>query len=150
MSGPRAKIFQVIIGLIGLTALVFLLGEPHVEGRNAHATFFEIYFHDPFLAYAYLGSVPFFIALRQAFKLAGAAGRGEWVSPGSIRALRTIKVCAILLVAFVAGGEIFILMNMSDDRAGGVFIGLLIAIGSAVMAAVAVMLERGLKGRQAL
>jgi hypothetical protein len=50
---------QVVIVLIGIGVLAFMLWEPHVEGRNAHATVFEIYFHDPFLAYAYIGSIPF-------------------------------------------------------------------------------------------
>ncbi len=47
---------------LGIGALGFLLWEPHLEGRNAHATTFEIYFHDPFLAYVYVGSIPFFVA----------------------------------------------------------------------------------------
>ncbi len=59
MKSSHAWFLQVVIVLLGLGALGFLLGEPHLEGRNAHATVFEIYFHDPFLAYAYLGAVRF-------------------------------------------------------------------------------------------
>ena len=53
---------QAVIVLIGVGALALILWEPQIEGRNAHATQFEIYFKDPFLAFAYLGSVPFFVA----------------------------------------------------------------------------------------
>jgi hypothetical protein len=56
---------QAVIVLIGIGALALMLWEPHIEGRNAHATLFEIYFNDPFLAYAYLASIPFFVALYQ-------------------------------------------------------------------------------------
>ncbi|MCA9152983.1 MAG: hypothetical protein KDA92_26955, partial [Planctomycetales bacterium] len=56
---------QIVIVMIGLAALVFLLWEPQVEGRNKDATQFQIYFQDPFLALVYIGSIPFFAALYQ-------------------------------------------------------------------------------------
>jgi hypothetical protein len=34
---------QAVIVLIGIGALALMLWEPHIEGRNAHATLFEIY-----------------------------------------------------------------------------------------------------------
>ena len=134
---------QVVIVLIGIGALAFLLWEPHIEGRNAHATLFEIYFKDPFLAYAYIGSIPFFVALCQAFKLLGYIGQNKAFSQAAVKALRTIKVCAIAIIGFVAVGEIFIMLgNSDDDRAGGVFMGILITFGSAVIAAAATVFER--------
>src|SRR5882672_11603625 len=99
--------FQVIIVLIGVSALTLLLWEPYLEGRNAHATLFQIYFHDPFLAYAYIGSIAFFVALYQAFKLLGYVARKEVFSPRSVRALRMIKYCGMTLVAFLAGAEAY-------------------------------------------
>ena len=133
---------QTVIVLIGIGALALLLWEPHVEGRNTHATVFEIYFKDPFLAYAYVGSIPFFVALYHAFKVLGYAGRNQVFSPAAVKALRTIKFCALALIGFVAVGEIFILMNDSEDRAGGVFMGVLITFGSIVMATAAATFER--------
>ena len=119
-----------------------MLWEPHVEGRNAHATTFEIYFNDPFLAYAHVGSIPFFVALYQAFKVVGYAGQNKVFSQAAVKALRTIKYCAIALIGFVAVGEIFIMFGNSDDRAGGVFMGVLITFGSIVIATAAAMFER--------
>jgi hypothetical protein len=132
---------QAVTVLIGFGALALLLWEPHIEGRNAHATLFQIYFHDPFLAYAYIASIAFFVALYQAFKLLGYARQNRAISQASVKALRAIKVCAIAIIGFVAVGEIFIMLGNSDDRAGGVFIGILIAFGSAVIAAAAAMFE---------
>src|SRR3954464_7514924 len=99
MKRSSTLFLQSVIVLIGIGALAFMLWEPHIEGRNAHATLFEIYFKDPFLAYAYIGSIPFFMALYQAFKLLGYIARKEVFSPQSVRALRIIKYCAMSLVA---------------------------------------------------
>jgi hypothetical protein len=141
-----ATIFlQIVVVLIGAGAIALLLWEPRIEGRNEHATLFAIYFKDPFLAYAYVGSIPFFAALYQAFKALSYIGQGKAFSLATVKALRTIKVCAISIIGFVAGGEIFILLGESDDRAGGVFMGILIAFGSVVIAAASSMFERILR-----
>jgi len=131
--------------LIGIGVLALMLWEPHLEGRNAHATLFEIYFKDPFLAYAYIASTPFFVGLYQAFKVLGYAGKNKVFSQAAVKAMRTIKYCAISMIGFVAVAEVFIMLSNSDDRAGGVFIGILIAFGSVVSAAAAAMFERILK-----
>ena len=136
---------QVVTVLIGIGALSFLLWEPHVEGRNAHATPFEIYFKDPFLAYAYVGSLPFFAALYQAFRLLGYVRQDRVFSPTAVNAVRTIKVCAMAVIGFVAGGELFIVLGSSDDHAGGVAMGVVITFGSIVVAAAAAMTERVLR-----
>jgi len=138
---PTTFLLLVIV-LIGIGALALLLWEPHIEGRNAHATLFEIYFKDPFLAYAYLASVPVFVALYEAFKVLGYIGQNKACWQAIVKALRTIKFCALAIVGFVAAGELFIMLGDSDDRACGVFIGILIAFGSVVIAAAATMFER--------
>ena len=142
MKRSSTAFLQIVIVLIGIGALALMLWEPHIEGRNAHATLFEIYFKDPFLAYAYIGSIPFFLALYQAFKVLGCIGQDKAFSQAAVKALRTIKVCAIAIIGFVAVGELFILLGNSDDRAGGVFMGILITFGSVVIAAAATVFER--------
>src|SRR5215203_963629 len=132
---------KVVVVLIGIGALAVMLWEPHVEGRNAHATLFEIYFKDPFLAYAYVASIPFFAALFQAFKVLGYARQNKAFSQAAVKALRTIKLCAIALIGFVAVGEVIIMSNDSDDRAGAVFMGILITFGSIIIATAAATFE---------
>ena len=73
------------------------------------------------------------------------AGRHEETSPGAVKSVRTIKRCAIAVVAFVAGAEVFIMLGESDDRAGGVFMGVLIAFASTVVAVATTVLERALR-----
>ena len=134
---------QIVIVLIGIGALVLLLWEPQIEGVNAHATNFEIYFKDPFLALVYAGSIPFFVALYQAFKVLRYAGQNKVISPEAVKALRTIKYCAIAIIGFVMVEEIFIMLNHgNDDPAGGVFIGVLISFISIVVTTAAAMFEK--------
>jgi len=82
------------------------------------------------------------VALYQAFKVVGYAGQNKVFSQAAVKALRTIKYCAIALIGFVAVGEIFIMFGNSDDRAGGVFMGVLITFGSIVIATAAALFER--------
>jgi hypothetical protein len=139
----RSTIFlQAVIVLIGIGVLALMLWEPHIEGRNKHATPFEVYFKDPFLAYAYIASISFFVALYQAFKVLGYVGQNRVFSPEAVRALRTIKYCAIALIGFVAGGMFFILLSDEDNKPGGLFMGILITFPSIVVATAAAMFER--------
>ena len=80
-----AVFLQVVVVLIGIGALALLLWEPHLEGVNAHATtLYQIYFDDPFLALVYAGSIPFFVALYQAFKVLGYARQNKVISPEAV------------------------------------------------------------------
>jgi hypothetical protein len=143
---PGATVFlRAVLIVVAIGAAALLLWEPHLEGRNAHATVFAIYFKDPFLAYAYIASIPFFVGLYQAFNVLGYVGRDKVFSSSAVRALRTIKYCAMAVIGFVAGGEVFIMLTESDDRAGGVVIGLLIIFASIVVATAITILERTLQ-----
>jgi len=137
---------RAVLVLIGIGALTFLLWEPHLEGRNANATLFAIYFKDPFLAYAYVGAIPFFVGLYQAFKVLGYAGRNEEFSAPALRSVRTIKYCAIAVIGFVAVGEVIIMLDTrEEDRAGGIVMGAVILFGAIVVASAMAVLERALQ-----
>src|SRR6478735_2852119 len=146
MKRSSTVFLQVAIVLIGIGVLALMLWEPHIEGRNAHATTFEIYFKDPFLAYAYVGSIPFFVALYRAFGLFGHARRNGAFSQVTVDALRAIKRCAIALIGFVAVGVVFIIIfGDKDDRPAGVFMSFLVTVASSVIATAAAMFARHLQ-----
>jgi hypothetical protein len=137
-----AAIFlQTVAALTGIAVLSLMLWEPNIEGRNAHATFFQVYFTDPFLAYAYVASLSFFTALWQGFRLLGYARQGRFFSAAALTALRTAKLCAMAMLAFVVMGEILLMLGPSDDRAGGVFMGLLIGFGATLIGSAATLFE---------
>ena len=142
MKRSSTIFLQVVVVLIGIGALAIMLWEPHIEGRNAHATLFEIYFKDPFLAYAYVGSIPFFAALYQAFKVLGYVRQNKTFSQATVKALRTIKYCGITIIGFVAVGVVFMFFGDKDDRPAGVFMRVLITLGAMIIATAAAVFER--------
>ena len=146
MKRSSALFLQGAIVLIGIATLTFMLWEPHIEGRNAHATTFEIYFKDPFLAYVYVGSIPFFVALYRAFGLFGHVRQNGAFSQVTVDTLRTIKHCAIAIIGFVAVGVVFIIMfGDKDDRPAGFFMSLLVTLASSVIATAAAVFARNLQ-----
>lgn len=146
MKSGTALFLQLVTVLLGLGALSFLLGEPHLEGRNAHATIPEIYFKDPFLAYVYVGSVPFFVALQRAFTLLGEVRRTGSFSSATVRALRTIQRSALVLLGFVAGAVVIILATGDgEDRPAGIFMSALVALPTSAIAIAAAMFVRRLQ-----
>ena len=146
MKKSSTIFFQIVIVFIGIGALAFLLWEPHIEGRNAHATLFQIYFNDPFLAYAYTGSIAFFVALYQAFKLLGYIGQDNACSLHSVRALRIITYCAIIIIGFIVPAVAYLfIVRPEDDIAGGVAMGILISFISIVVATVVAVFEKRLQ-----
>src|SRR5260370_20750745 len=130
MKRSSTIFLQVVIVLIGIGALALMLWEPHIEGRNAHATLFQIYFKDPFLAYAYIASIPFFAALYQAFKVLGYVRQNKTFSQATVNSLRTIKYCAIAIIGFVVVGVIFIMFGDKDDRPAEGFLLILVTFSS--------------------
>ena len=146
MKRSPALLLQVAIVLIGIGTLALLLWEPHLEGRNAHATTFEIYFKDPFLAYVYVGSTPFFIALYRAFALFGHVRQTAAFSQGSVEALRAIQRCAFAIIGFVAGAVVFILRFCDgEDRPAGIFMCFLVVVAASALAIAAAVFARNLQ-----
>lgn len=147
MKKSLVVFLQVIVVLTGISVFGLMLWAPHLEGRNVGATNFEIYFKDPFLAYVYLASIAFFVALYQAYKVLGYIGQNNTYSTNSIKALRIIKYCAVALVGFILGGEayIYITMRGKDDIAGGIAMGLFLMVISIIIGVVAAKFERKLQ-----
>lgn len=146
MKRSTALFLQFAVVLLGLGTLAVLLIEPHFEGRNAHATVFEVYFKDPFLAYVYVGSVPFFRALYRAFGLLGHAGRHGKFSQVTVDGLRAIQRCALAVGAFVVGAIGFIVaLGDNEDRPAGFMMVLIVTSAAGAVAFTAATLARKLQ-----
>lgn len=138
MKRSSTIFLRTVVAFIGISTLAFLLVMPHFEGRNVNATFIEVYFQDPFLAYAYMASIPFFIALFQAFQLLGFTGRNAFFTQRSVKALQIIHYCGMLMSVSTVGGVIWLLLSESDDRPPVIAMGMValcLSIGIAVAAA---------------
>jgi len=98
------------------------------------------------LALVYLGSIPFFVGLYKTFKVLGYVGKNKVFTTTAVKALRTIRYCAFIVIGFVVVEEIFIILTPgNDDATGGFFIGALIFVGSGIVASLARMFEKILK-----
>jgi len=139
---PSATFLQATTLLFGLAVLTVLVLEPHVEGRNTEATLAEIYLHDPFLLFVYVGAIPLFLALFQAFKLIGYIGSGDRAfSASSLRAARLVRIDVSVTIGFVVVGVIILLM-VGDERPVALFLGLVPTIALLTIAAAAALVER--------
>ena len=139
---PSMMFLRAVTVLVGLVVLAGLVFEPHVEGRNMDATPAEIYLHDPFLLFVYVGSIPFFMALFQAFRLLGYVGSGESAfSVHSLRASRLIRDGARVTIGFVVVGVV-ILMFVGEERPVALFLGLIPTLALLTIASSAALFER--------
>src|SRR5690606_5120170 len=102
-------------------------------------------YKDPFIIYIYIASIPFFVALYQAFKLLGYINKNKVFTQVSVNAVRNIKYCATAIVAFIMAAEVYLFVvqrSKSDDIAGGVMMGLFIIFVSAVIATAAAVFQK--------
>ena len=134
---------QAVIVLIGIVALAILLWFPLTEGRAANLDLFRIYF-DPFILYGYAASIAFFVALYKAIKLLGYIGQNKVFSSNSVKTLKSIKYCAIVLSILIvlAGLYIKLFHNKEDDPAGFLAICIVTTFVSIVVATAAAIFEK--------
>jgi hypothetical protein len=141
---------QTVIVLIGIGALALILWEPHIEGRNVHATLFEIYFKDSFLAYVYIASIPFFVALFHGFKVLGYIRQNKAFSQATVKALRAIKYCALITAGAIVTADVFLMIaarSNGEDAAGAVALGIVATFASIVIGTAAAVFEGVLQNR---
>jgi hypothetical protein len=134
---------QAVIVLIGIVALAILIRFPLTEGRAANLDLFSIY-SDPFILYGYAASIAFFVALYKAFKLLGYIGQYKVFSSGSVKALKSIKYCAIVLSILIvlAGLYIRLFHSKEDDPAGFLAMCILTTFVAIVVATAAAIFEK--------
>ena len=143
MKKISVMFLQAVIVLIGIVALAILVRVPLTEGRATNLDLFSIY-SDPFILYGYATSVAFFVALYKAFRLLGYIRQNRVFSLNSVKALKSIKYCAIVLSILIvaAGLYIRIFHNKEDDPAGFLAICIVTTFASVVVATAAAIFEK--------
>ncbi|MGM0878679.1 MAG: DUF2975 domain-containing protein [Bacillota bacterium] len=137
---------KVVIFLIGITVLALcIFWLPGIASRDAEANPETAYLQYPFLVCAYVLSIPFFVALYQAFKLLTYIDRNKAFSELSVRALRYIKYCAITISILIVVGIILVVIFIEGDLAGVIGLGLMCTFASSVIATFAAVLQKLLK-----
>jgi hypothetical protein len=146
MKSFLTTVLQIAVAVWGLLVLAFLILEPQVEGRNAHATQFQIYFQDPFLAYVYVASIPFFLGLYQVEQLLSQIRHRTVASPEGIVTVRNIKRCACIVIAAAVVSLLFMVNGDPDDGPPGLALRLMVSLPSLAVALLAAKFERRLRG----
>jgi len=142
MKKGSTLFLKFVICLIAIGALLWLIWFPQLEGRAANLDLISIY-KDPLIIYTYIGSIPFFVALYQAFKLLGYVDNNKVFSQLAVKAVRNIKYCAIIISGFIVLGILYIRLFVNgDDPAGPTALGMLTTFASIVIATAAAIFER--------
>lgn len=142
MKRGSTVFLQSIIIIIALGVLTGLIWFPQTEGRAVGLDLLHIY-TDPFTLYIYLGSVPFFVGLFQAFKLLQCIEANAAFTPRAVTALKNIKIASLVLIACIAGAELYIrFFSHGDDIAGPTMLGICLSVVFGVIATVAGIFQR--------
>lgn len=135
------KVAVIFIGIPILALCIFLV--PEIANFAA-----ELYPDMSYIKYLvfidfYAAAIPFYYALYQAFKLLSYIDKNKAFSEWSVRALKSIKYCAIAISSlFVVGLPLFYLVAEKDDAPGIILIGLVLIFASMVIAVFAAVLQR--------
>lgn len=137
---------QTVIVSIGITVLAMMIYFPLTEGRAVDLDLFNIYF-DPLIIYGYISSIAFFVALYQILKLLRYIKQNRVFSPSSVKSLRLIKHCAIILTIsiVIAGLYIRIFHAKDDDPAGFLAMAIIATLISIIVASLAALFEKNVQ-----
>jgi len=138
------KIAVILIGIPVLALCIFVV--PEIANYAAELYPDIAYIKYLFLIDLYATVIPFYFALYQAIKLLSYIDKNKAFSDLSVKALKTIKYCAITIsILYVVGMPLFYLMAEIDDAPGMIVIGLVVIFASMVIAVFAAVLQKLLK-----
>ncbi len=134
------KSVLLVIGLLVFAGMIYF---PQTEGRAANLDLISIY-TNPFIIFIYIGSIPFFFGLYQAFKLLNLIDANKAFSQAAVNTLRNMKFASLALIGFIVLALIYIRLaaNVNDDPAGPTMLGILASFGIAVIATAAAVFQR--------
>lgn len=138
------KVAVILLGVPVLALCIFLVPELGDVSAELLPEFVFIKYLVSIVFYA--SAIPFYFALYQAFKLLRYIDKNEAFSDLSVKALKKIKYCAIIISSLHALVlPLFYLFAEIDDAPGVIFVGLVVPFASMVIAVFAAVLEKLLK-----
>jgi hypothetical protein len=138
------KLAVILIGIPILALCIFLVPELGNLAAKLLPEFANIKYL--VLIDFYASAIPFYFALYQAFKLLRYIDKNNAFSELSVKALKKIKYCAIIISTLhVLVLPLFYLFADKDDAPGVIFVGLVVPFASMVIAVFAAVLQKLLK-----
>jgi Protein of unknown function (DUF2975) len=141
------RVAVIFIGIPVLAACLFLLpqiaNEANEAAERGSDLAFVVY---GILMVMYVSAVPFYFALYQSFNLLSYIDKNQAFSQLSVRALKKIKKCAIIISGlYVVALPFVAIMAEVDDAPGLIIVGMVPIFASLVIAVFAAVLQRLLK-----
>jgi hypothetical protein len=141
------KLAVILMGIPVLALCLFLLpqivSEANEAAERGSDLAFVVY---GILMVMYVSAIPFYFALYQSFNLLSYIDKNQAFSELSVRALKKIKNCAIIIsgLYLVALPFVYIMAEV-DDAPGLIIVGMVPIFASVVIAVFAAVLQRLLK-----
>lgn len=142
MKKGSTLFLRAVLLLIAIGVLAGLIRFPQTEGRAANLDLISIY-KDPFIIYIYIGSIPFFVGLYQAFKLLNLIDANKAFSQGAVNTLRNMKFASLGLIGFIVLALFYIrFFAHGDDPAGPTALGIIATFAIAVIATACAVFQK--------
>lgn len=137
------KIAVIFIGIPVLAACLFVLPQIANEANEAvkrgSDMAFAVY---AILMVMYVSAVPFYFALYQSFNLLSYIDKNQAFSELSVKALKKIKNCALIISGlYVVGIPFVYILAEVDDAPGLILVGLVMIFAPLVIAVFAAVLQ---------
>lgn len=144
MSRSSTLFLKTVIILMGLPVLAgCIYGLSRFDPNSPYWALPELEkLQYPLLVGMYMAMIPFFIALYQTLKLLSYIDRSEAFSKLSVKALKTIKYCAVTISGIYVLELPFLYLLTKADDAPGILIGIVVIFASIVVAVFAAVLQR--------
>lgn len=140
MKHGSTNFLRLVILLIGLVVLVTCI---FVLPRWISSELAGDFDYGPIFLGMYIPAIPFFVALYQALKLLDYIDRNKAFSPKSVKALRNIKYCGVVISSLYTLGMPYVFYVADRDDAPGVaLIGFVIIGASAAIATAAAVFQK--------
>ncbi|MDQ0724587.1 DUF2975 domain-containing protein [Paenibacillus sp. FSL R5-0623] len=133
------KLAVLLIGVPILALCIF--GIPWLANNPVNPNYAGALY--PIVIIMYVSVIPFIVALYQAFRLLSYIDKNEAFSLMSVRSLKTIKYCAIVISSlyFVMLPFLFVVAE-KDDAPGLILMGMVPIFASLVIAVFSAVLQR--------
>lgn len=145
MKDTRMKLgstmfLRAVVLLIGAVVLgICLLGLPPAIAKELDGDFD----YGPIFLGLYVTAIPYFYALYQTLKLLQYIDTNKAFSDLSVRALRVIKYCGVIIAGLFALGAPYVFHVADQDDAPGVFALCLVFIAASIsVSVIAAVLQR--------
>lgn len=139
------KVIIFLIGILVLALCIYWLPVIVINDIKAHPGDHSLY---PFIGYAYGCFIAFSVALYQAFKLLVYIERNNAFLELSLKSLKVIKRCGLVIIIFFALGiaTLKVIANTTgDDPAGPIALSVIGILATSIITVIVDVLQKLLK-----